>query len=276
MSLKRLIVALGGSEYMESAVAEACQIARRNGAEIVGIAVMDETLVDPAESAPIGGGAAAMELRKDRTAAVEAGMNEAIATFTRMVEEAGIPHRTERFFGDAQEALSDALRLADLAIIGIRHAFDYGTIAHADDFLGRVARASGRPILAMTTPARPIDRVVVAYDGSTASSDALRAFGVLNGFSPSMVRVVHCREDGVDSDRLLEEAATYLRLHGHETETLALDGSPTDAVLDHAEAWNADLVVMGAVGRRGLSRLFLGDTASRTLGRSGIPLLIRS
>ena len=128
----------------------------------------------------------------------------------------------------------------------------------------------------MTTPARPIDRVVVAYDGSTASADALRAFGVLNGFSPSMIRIVHCREDGVDSDRLLEEAATYLRLHGHETETLALDGSPSDAVLDHAEAWNADLVVMGAVGRRGLSRLFLGDTASKTLGRSRIPLLIRS
>ena len=55
MSLKRLIVALGGSEYMESAVAEACQIARRNDAEIVGVAVMDETLVDPVEAAPIVG-----------------------------------------------------------------------------------------------------------------------------------------------------------------------------------------------------------------------------
>ncbi|MDG1361229.1 MAG: universal stress protein [Phycisphaerales bacterium] len=276
MSLKRLIVALGGSEYMESAVAEACQIARRNDAEIVGIAVMDETLVDPAESAPIGGGAAAMELRKDRTAAVEAGMNDAIATFNRMVGEAGIPHRAERFFGDAQEALADALRLADLAIVGIRHAFDYGTIAHEDDFLGRVARASGRPILAMTTPARPIDRVMVAYDGSIASANALRAFAVLNGFSPSMVRVVHCREDEVDSDRLLAEGAEYLRLHGHEAETIALEGSPTDAVLEHAETWNADLLVMGAVGRRGLSRLFLGDTASNTLGRSKVPLFIRS
>ena len=276
MSLKRLIVALGGSEYMESAVAEACQIARRNDAEIVGVAVMDETLVDPVEPAPIGGGAAAADLRKERTAAVEAGMNDAIEVFTRIVEGAGIPHRTERFFGDAQTALADALRLADLAIIGIRHAFDYGTVAHADDFLGRVARASGRPILAMTTPARPIDRVVVAYDGSTASADALRAFGVLNGFSPSTIRVVHCREDGVESDRLLEEAAAYLRLHGHEAETVALDGSPTEAVLEHATAWNADLLVMGAVGRRGLSRLFLGDTASQTLRRSEIPLLIRS
>jgi nucleotide-binding universal stress UspA family protein len=276
MSLKRLIVALGGSEYMESAVAEACQIARRNDAEIVGVAVMDETLVDPVEPAPIGGGAAAADLRKERTAAVEAGMNDAIEVFTRIVEGAGIPHRTERFFGDAQTALADALRLADLAIIGIRHAFDYGTVAHADDFLGRVARASGRPILAMTTPARPIDRVVVAYDGSAASADALRAFGVLNGFSPSTIRVVHCLEDGVESDRLLEEAAAYLRLHGHEAETVALDGSPTEAVLEHATAWNADLIVMGAVGRRGLSRLFLGDTASQTLRRSEIPLLIRS
>ena len=31
-----------------------------------------------------------------------------------------------------QEAVVDAIRLSDIAIIGIRHAFDYGTIAHGD------------------------------------------------------------------------------------------------------------------------------------------------
>ena len=67
MALKRVLVALGGSEYMDSAMAEAAQLARRNGAEIVGLAVMDETLVDPVQAAPIGGGAAAAELREDRT-----------------------------------------------------------------------------------------------------------------------------------------------------------------------------------------------------------------
>jgi nucleotide-binding universal stress UspA family protein len=36
------------------------------------------------------------------------------------------------------------------------------------------------------------------------------------------------------------------------------------------------MLVMGAVGRRGLSRLLLGDTASSMLQRSEIPLLIRS
>ena len=276
MALKRLVVALGGSEYMESAVAEACQIARRNDAEIVGVAVMDETLVDPVEPAPIGGGGAAADLRDERIAAVERGMDEAIETFERMVGAADIPHRAERFFGDAQEAIASALRLADLAIIGIRHAFDYGTVAHSDDFLGRVAQASGRPILAMTTPARPIERVVVAYDGSVASANALRAFGVLDGFSPSTIHVVHCEEDGVDSARLLDEGANYLRLHGHDPRTVVVEGNPADAILEHARSCEADLVVMGAVGRRGLSRLFLGDTASLALEQSGIPLLIRS
>ena len=55
MALKRVIVALGGSEYMDAAVTEACQIAARNGAEILGIAVLDETLVDPAEPSPMAG-----------------------------------------------------------------------------------------------------------------------------------------------------------------------------------------------------------------------------
>ena len=276
MALKRVIVALGGSEYMEAAVAEACQIAARNGAEIVGIAVLDETLVDPAEPSPMGAGAAAADLRSERQRKVETGMSDAIDRFESMVEAAGIPHRTQKVVGDAQEALAGALRLADLAIVGIRHAFDYGTIAHPDDFLGRVARASGRPILAMTSPARRIDRVLVAYDGSAASADALRAFAVLNAFGPSVVRVVNCSDERSASEDLLEDGMSYLRLHGHTVEGLVLDGEPSVALLEHAEAWSADLLVMGAVGRRGLSRLLLGDTASSMLARSDIPLLIRS
>lgn len=276
MALKRVIVALGGSEYMDAAVTEACQIAARNGAEILGIAVLDETLVDPAEPSPMGAGSAAADLRAERREKVETGMSESIARFESMVGSAGIPHRTQRLIGDAQEALTDALRLADLAIVGIRHAFDYGTIAHPDDFLGRVARASGRPILAMTSPARKINRVLVAYDGSAASADALRAFAVLNAFAPAVVRVAHCAESGTDSEHLLEDGMSYLRLHGHTVEGCVLDGDPPTALLENAESWNADMLVMGAVGRRGLSRLLLGDTASSMLQRSEIPLLIRS
>lgn len=277
MSLRRVTVALGGSEYMDAAMAEACDIAKRNGAELVGLAVMDLTLVDPVQAAPIGGGSAAAELREQREAQVRAGMAEAIARFTAVCEQAGLPFRVIEAEGDAQEAITDAMKLSDLGIVGIRHAFDYGTIAHDDAFLARVARASNRPIIAMTPPPRPIRRILVAYDGSAVSADALRSFAVLNAFDPTVVRVASSLEsdDRDVVERRLAEARGYLELHGYTVETVVLDGKPSDAILEHAEAFEADLIVMGAVGRRGLSKLLAGDTASSLLTRSERPLFLR-
>ncbi len=277
MSLRRVTVALGGSDYMEAAMAEACNIAKRNGAEIVGLAVMDLTLVDPVQAAPIGGSGAAADLRDQRTEMVREGMQDAIARFTEVCKQAGLPFRVVEAEGDAQEALTEALKLADLAIVGIRHAFDYGTIAHDEAFLAGVARASSRPIIAMTGPARPVRRILVAYDGSNVAADALRSFAVLNAFDPAVVRIASIAEDEDRDamDRQLAEARGYLELHGYAVETVVLEGEPCDAILEHADAFDADLVVIGAVGRRGLSKLLLGDTASSLLHRSERPLYLR-
>ena len=54
-----------------------------------------------------------------------------------------------------------------------------------------------------------------------------------------------------------------------------MDGPPSTAILEDAIAMDADLVVMGAVGRRGLSRLLAGDTASSLLETSSVPLFLR-
>ena len=74
---------------------------------------------------------------------------------------------------------------------------------------------------------------------------------------------------------MLAEGRAYLELHGYTVETLGLDGGPAEAILEHATSSEADLVVMGAVGRRGLSRLLAGDTASRMLEKSTLPLFLR-
>ena len=275
MALKRVLVALGGSEYMDSAMAEAAQLARRNRAEIVGLAVMDETLVDPVQAAPIGGGAAAADLREERSRKVREGMQAAVERFEVFLSECGLPGRTIQAEGDAQEAVVDAIRLSDIAIIGIRHAFDYGTIAHGDDFLARIATASNRPVIAMPHGARPVSRVLAAYDGSNAAADALRSFATLNAFDPSLVRVIRCAEPDVDADHDLAEARGYLELPGYTVETVTVEGPPSTAILEHASTMDADLVVMGAVGRRGLSRLLAGDTATSLLKTSSVPLFLR-
>ena len=275
MALKRVLVALGGSRYMDSALTEAVQIARRNGAEIVGVVVLNETLVDPAQAAPIGVGAAAADLRDERRRKVEEGIEASIRRFEEVLSDSGLPGRVRRLDGDAQEVLVEATKLADLSIIGIRQAFDYGTVDHGEDFIARVANASNRPIIAMPEGARPVSRVLAAYDGSMASANALRSFAILRAFDPALVRLICCREEDVDHDAILAEGRSYLELHGYNVETCALDGPPSTAILEDAIAMDADLVVMGAVGRRGLSRLLAGDTASSLLETSSVPLFLR-
>jgi nucleotide-binding universal stress UspA family protein len=75
-------------------------------------------------------------------------------------------------------------------------------------------------------------------------------------------------------DQLLNAAAERANLEHVHAETRLLHGDPVDAILDGARDWNADLIVIGTHGRRGLSHFFLGSTAERVLQRSSLPVLV--
>ena len=49
---------------------------------------------------------------------------------------------------------------------------------------------------------------------------------------------------------------------------------PSEGIIEIAEKWNADLIVMGTQGKSGIKRLFIGSTAENTLRLSKIPILV--
>jgi len=51
-------------------------------------------------------------------------------------------------------------------------------------------------------------------------------------------------------------------------------GEPASTILDMAKELNADMIVMGTHGKRGLERLLLGSVAEQILRRSECPVLI--
>ena len=53
-----------------------------------------------------------------------------------------------------------------------------------------------------------------------------------------------------------------------------VDRNPTDAIAAVARKVGADFVVMGAVSRSGLKRLFIGDTAERVLNSLSCDVLV--
>jgi nucleotide-binding universal stress UspA family protein len=60
----------------------------------------------------------------------------------------------------------------------------------------------------------------------------------------------------------IERAMAILRDGGEFEITMEIvEGSPKRVILDEAERWGADLIVVGSHGRRGLQRFLLGSVS---------------
>jgi nucleotide-binding universal stress UspA family protein len=74
---------------------------------------------------------------------------------------------------------------------------------------------------------------------------------------------------------ILKDAAAAADKIGVVAATLFVSRQyPATAIIDTAEAQQADLIVMASHGRRGVERLLLGSQASEVLTRSRVPVLI--
>ncbi|OLL31136.1 universal stress protein UspA [Burkholderia sp. SRS-W-2-2016] len=140
--------------------------------------------------------------------------------------------------------------------------------------------------------------ILVALDGSNASRSALKEAVGLAGLTRGVVHPVYV----VDKSPLFSYAGYYdpitlmevLRKDGHSvlaeaeqacmvadvqcraemTESNSLSDDVASAVLRHAQQVDADLIVMGTHGRRGIRRLVIGSVAEQVLRFSRCPVLL--
>jgi nucleotide-binding universal stress UspA family protein len=76
---------------------------------------------------------------------------------------------------------------------------------------------------------------------------------------------------------ILDDAARVVRDHALEPQTVLLEsigGRAADLIVEQAKKSNAELIVMGTHGRRGLRRLTLGSDAELVVRSSPVPVLL--
>ncbi|WP_322094042.1 universal stress protein [Paraburkholderia bannensis] len=208
--------------------------------------------------------------------------------------------------GAVVQAVSAAVRdwCADLLVVGARHR---GRVKRWVDGSVSAALAVNAPCPLLVVPdeyeaaeyeadSRPgLARVVLATDGSAPSTQAIDAAMRLIA-PPTALRAVYVVDrSGVAADPVpgsaLEEAlaAQGRKALAAAVEQLAPGGCVTEAalvatalirddvahaVLRDAQAWDADLVVLGTHGRRGVARWLLGSVAQRAVEITHVPLLL--
>lgn len=141
-------------------------------------------------------------------------------------------------------------------------------------------------------------RILVPVDGSETSAKALAAavklarqnngrlrlvnvleslavadsFGAYGSYSEEMVRAL--REGG---ESALSTGKAVAQAAGIEADTMLYEKFGQrlgEVVAEAAKLWNADLVVVGTHGRRGVRRLFLGSGAEDVIRLAPVPVLV--
>lgn len=271
--IKRILVVLGGSQFMDSVIQTAIKLASRHGATLTGCAVVDASLVDTGEAVPVGGGAAGKEAREQRMALARTGALEAMHRFEEACQAARIEHSIQTLEGDCVEVLRRAWRFQDVGLIGIREIFDYGAVTHDPDIVVKLINGGVRPLIAVDSRGTNMERVLVAFNGSFESCKALKQWLIVHANKDVAVRVLTCGDECSEED--LERAGAYVQDHDIKSvECVRVDGSPTDMILSESENWGADLIIAGSTGRSWLSRMVIGDTARHLVEHSDIALFM--
>lgn len=274
--IKRILVGLGTSRSAESVVSHAVELAKTNGAELLGLAVIDQTRLEWTGPRPIGVGVEALtaELRHDRMEKVAAEIAKANELFASKCGEAGVTHRTCELTGDPFEIAADLVRYHDLCVFGLNGLFEHDVVPEPTDSLERLVAAGVRPILAVSDSYRPVGRVLVAYSGSLESAKTFKHF-VQSGLYPdAAVRVIHFGRDAANCQRRLEAVQGYFEAHGRSVETDFVSGDPSSELVPYAQNWGADLIVAGNSAKNLLLRKLFGETALQLLRESPLPLYL--
>ncbi len=137
-------------------------------------------------------------------------------------------------------------------------------------------------------------RILVPIDASETSRRALAYAQQLAALKGAQLRIVHVFDDvvylhGFEYDsgalpaarayaaQLLTDVAVEAHAAGAHVDKKLLEGSGRslgEAVAEEARAWNADLVVVGSHGRRGIGRAILGSGAEQVIRLAPVPVLV--
>lgn len=272
--IKRILVGLGSLAYTHSATAKAIEIAKAHDAELTGVTLFDTGRLDHTGPVPIGAGHLAKELKESRQDEVSGVIAAAEVHFAMACEKAGVTYRMRRETGNPMAALVSLTRYHDLIICGQQSLFEHGVVDEPHDELAMLVRQGVRPLLAVTEVDRPIKRVMICYSGSMESAKTMRRYVHLRLWPDAKLRIVTFGQKKPEPEKLLADAADYFRAHGFDPETDHFIKPPQHELLSYADAWNADLIVLGNSSRRMLLRRILGETALHVMRNAELPLFL--
>jgi len=196
---------------------------------------------------------------------------EALKQMKEYVKSQGLEKcSTLQKHGTLYETLDDLSYDLRIAIIGLKGESNSGIGSHVEELV----RTLNIPILLVNREFKPIESMLMAYDGSKYAQKAIK-IGKQNPIFPKIRRyIANVNKDKSISNKLLNEAKQLFANANIDVETVSLTGDSVDALLTYQKEKNIDMIAMGAYSHNRFRSAIFGSFTSKMLLNSKVPLLL--
>jgi len=165
---------------------------------------------------------------------------------------------------------------ADLIILGKRGENAEFASGHLGANLERIVRASYKPCLITSRRFKPIERLLLAYDGSKSCQKLLQFLLESPAFKGLELHIVTVAKKPGDKGAIahLNEAEQKAKAAGFNPIRQLLQGEPEKVIASYIEDNDICLLLMGAYGHSRIRHLVIGSTTAQMLRSSHIPVLL--
>jgi nucleotide-binding universal stress UspA family protein len=275
--VKRILVALDGSQHAAAALDHALWLAERLHASVMALHVVDVVSIEGSFLHDVSG-SLGFEPYLDFSSKMRDVLRERGRVILDLAErrcaERNVACATALPIGVVANEICDQARLADLIVLGhrgVNERFSTGLLGSTTE---SVARKAPRPVLVCPTTFAPVARPLLAYDGSQRASAALHGAADVTSALGLPLTVVHVERAGSDPDAVLAEARQYLESYGVAVTTKRLTGSPHQRIVDVVRDGPYDLLFIGAYGHSRIIEMVLGSTTEYVLRNAACPIFL--
>ena len=131
--------------------------------------------------------------------------------------------------------------------------------------------------------------ILIPFDGAEGAADVLHHAGEIAHWADATIHVLYVADTTRDSvtvvegqtvDALVQEGEDIVERAEKTLHTLSVDyesdvvqGNPAPTIVEYAERYEHDLIVMPTHGREGISRYILGSVTEKVVRLSPVPVL---
>ena len=275
--IKNILIPLDGSDHCKAALDYAVWLAQGLNGALFGQHVIDTISIEGTFFHDISG-SLGFEPYLDFSSKMREILDERgkiiLADFAEVCAKKNIRHQTFLDMGLIANEICERAKVADLVVIGhrgVNEEFSTGLLGTTAE---SIARKCPRPILVSTKQFKPIERPMLAYDGSQRASSAMESAAEFCAVLKLPLTVLAIAREEAQAQTILQRAKNYLGSYAIEVTYESARGFPEQKIIEHLVNLNHDMLFIGAYGHRRIIEMVLGSTTEYVLRNAPCPVLM--